>query len=251
MKLQNKVAVVTGAGSGMGKSIVERFAAEGASVVAADIVKESLDRVISGIQGSGGRIVGVQANVAVEEDVTKMIDTAVKEFGRLDILVNNAGIMDDFIPAADLTDEQWERVIAVNLSGPFRACRKAIPIMIKQGGGVIVNTASIGGLYGARAGAAYTASKHGLVGLTKNIGYFYTKQGIRCNAICPGGVETNIVNMQNAHEEGMKVAMSGAGTAVRQGDPAEIANLALFLASDESSLINGTTVVADAGWTAY
>jgi len=254
MKLQDKVTVITGAGSGMGKEMALLFAQEGAKLVLADISQASLDQVVAQVKENGGNAVGVIANVAKEEDVQNMIDTAVNTYGSLDVLVNNAGIMDKMTPVTELTDELWERVIGVNATGPMRAIRKALPIMIKQGKGVIVNTASVGGLFGSRAGAAYTASKHAVVGLTKNVGFQYADAGIRCNAIAPGGVETNImadageINMESI---GMKKAMAGIGTNPRNGKPEEIAKVALFLASDESSFVNGTVITADSGWTAY
>jgi NAD(P)-dependent dehydrogenase (short-subunit alcohol dehydrogenase family) len=254
MKLDNKVAVVTGAGSGMGKAIAKLFAEEGAKVVLADVSAEPLNEVVAQIKEAGGSAIGVVSDVAKEADVQNMIDTAVEEFGCLDILINNAGIMDKMTALADMTDELWERVFAVNVSGPMRAIRKALPIMIQQGHGVIVNTASIGGLFGSRAGAAYTASKHALVGLTKNVGYQYAKLGIRCNAIAPGGVETNIMaDSPNLDMTalGVQQAMAGMNVNPRMGQPMEIARIALFLASDDSSFVNGTIVTADAGWTAY
>lgn len=254
MKLQDKVAVITGAASGMGKEMAKLFTEEGAKVVLADVVETSLNEVVSELQTADKPAVGVVANVAVEEDVQKMIDTAVNTFGHLDILVNNAGIMDKMTSAADVTDDLWNRVFAVNVTGPMRAIRKALPIMMDQGHGVIINTASIGGLYGSRAGAAYTASKHAVIGLTKNVGYQYHKFGIRCNAIAPGGVETNIMaDTPNLDMEylGVKQAMAGIGLNPRSGQPEEIATVALFLASDDSSFVNGTVITADAGWTAY
>jgi NAD(P)-dependent dehydrogenase (short-subunit alcohol dehydrogenase family) len=254
MKLHNKVAVVTGAGSGMGKEIAKLYAQEGASVVLADIAEGPLNDVVQEIKQSGGTATGVVSNVAKEEDIQNLIDTAVNEFGSLDVLVNNAGIMDRMTAAADVTDELWERVFAVNVNGPMRAIRKALPIMIKQGHGVIINTASVGGLFGSRAGAAYTASKHAVVGLTKNVGFQYANLGIRCNAIAPGGVETNIgADLANADMAalGMQRAMIGMGVNPRTGQPNEIAKVALFLASDDSSFVNGTVITADAGWTAY
>jgi NAD(P)-dependent dehydrogenase (short-subunit alcohol dehydrogenase family) len=254
MKLQDKVAVITGAGSGMGKEMALLFGLEGAKLVLADISQAALDQVVAEVKQNGGQAVGVSANVAKEEDVQNMIETAVKTYGSLDILVNNAGIMDKMTPVTELTDELWERVIAVNATGPMRAIRKALPIMIGQGKGVIINTASIGGLYGSRAGAAYTASKHAVVGLTKNVGFQYADAGIRCNAIAPGGVETNIMadaGDMNPESRGLRKAMSGAGFNPRNGKPEEIAKIALFLASDDSSFINGTVITADAGWTAY
>ncbi|MWV42429.1 glucose 1-dehydrogenase [Paenibacillus sp. HJL G12] len=254
MKLQDKVAVITGAGSGMGKEMALLFGREGAKLVLADISQATLDQVVAEVKDNGGSAVGVLANVAKEEDVQNMIDTAVNTYGSLDVLVNNAGIMDKMTPVTDVTDELWERVISINATGPMRAIRKALPIMIKQGKGVIVNTASVGGLYGSRAGAAYTASKHAVVGLTKNVGFQYADAGIRCNAIAPGGVETNIMadaGDMNMESRGLKKAMSGAGFNPRNGQPSEIAKVALFLASDDSSFVNGTVITADAGWTAY
>ncbi|GBG07400.1 3-ketoacyl-ACP reductase [Paenibacillus agaridevorans] len=252
MKLQNKVAVVTGAASGMGKEIALLFAAEGAKVVVSDLNVEGAGKVVEEITAQGGTAVAVASNVAKEEDVQNLIDSAVNEYGTLDILINNAGIMDNFVPVGDLTDELWERVFAVNTTGPMRTIRKSLPIFLEKESGVIVNIASAGGLFGSRAGAAYTAAKHAVVGLTKNVGYQYSVKGIRCNAIAPGGVATNIGTSINAPNEfGMGRAMAGMGINPRTGTPEEIAKVALFLASDDSSFVNGTVVTADAGWTAY
>lgn len=252
MKLADKVVVVTGAGSGMGRAMVKLFAAEGASVVAAELKESTLSAVVEDVKADGGNIAGIVVDVSKPEDAERMVNFAVETYGRLDILVNNAGIMDNFTPVAELTDELWDKVLGVNLTGPFRASRRAVQIMLEQGGGVIINTASVGGLYGTRAGAAYTASKHGIVGLTKNIAFMYADKGIRCNAICPGAVETNIMPqgvVPNAL--GMDKAMKGIAANPRSGDPMEIARVALFLASDDSSFVNGVTLVADGGWTAY
>jgi NAD(P)-dependent dehydrogenase (short-subunit alcohol dehydrogenase family) len=181
-----------------------------------------------------------------------MIDFSKETYGTLDILVNNAGIMDNFVPAGEVTDELWEKVFAVNVTGPMRAIRKALPIFSEKGSGVIVNIASAGGLLGSRAGAAYTASKHAVVGLTKNVGFQYANLGIRCNAIAPGAVNTNIgTTIYNPSQFGMERAMAGMNLNPRVGEPGEIAKVALFLASDDSSFVNGAVIVADAGWTAY
>ncbi|WP_141499889.1 SDR family oxidoreductase [Paenibacillus luteus] len=252
MRLSGKVAVITGAASGMGKAIAELFAAEGAKVVVSDLRLETAQTVVAHIESLGGTAIAVAANVAKEEDVQQLIDTTVETFGTLDILINNAGIMDNFVPAGDLTDELWERVFAINTTGPMRTIRKAIPIFTEKKSGVIVNIASAGGLYGSRAGAAYTAAKHAVVGLTKNVGFQYAKEGIRCNAIAPGGVSTNIgTTINEPNPFGMERAMVGMGINPRTGDPEEIAKVALFLASDDASFVNGTVVTADAGWTAY
>lgn len=252
MKLQNKVAVVTGAASGMGKEIAILFASEGAKVVVSDLNVETAGQVVDEIKGKGGTALAVAANVAKEEDVQNLIDETVNEYGTLDILVNNAGIMDNFVPAGDLTDELWERVFAVNTTGPMRTIRKSLPIFLEKKSGVIVNIASAGGLFGSRAGAAYTSAKHAVVGLTKNVGFQYANEGIRCNAIAPGGVKTNIASTMTAPNPfGAGRAMAGMSLNPRTGEPEEIAKVALFLASDDSSFVNATVVTADAGWTAY
>lgn len=252
MKLENKVAVVTGAASGIGQAIAVLYAKEGAKVVVADINLEAAQIVVTEITAAGGVATAVATNVAKQEDIDNLIDTTVKTYGTLDILVNNAGIMDNFVPVADLTDELWDKVMAVNVTGPMRAIRKAMPIFTQNKKGVIINTASVGGLYGSRAGAAYTASKFAVVGLTKNIGYQYAKEGIRCNAIAPGAVKTNIgATITNPNKFGQEKAMSGMGINPRAGESIEIAQVALFLASDDSSFVNGTVITADSGWTAY
>ncbi|SEP10419.1 SDR family oxidoreductase [Paenibacillus sp. OV219] len=252
MKLSGKVAVVTGAASGMGKAIAELFAAEGANVVVSDMRLEAAETVVAGIIANGGNALAVAANVAIEEDVQRLVNTTVEQFGTVNILINNAGIMDNMVPAGDLTDELWERVFAVNATGPMRTIRKVLPIFTERKSGVIVNIASVGGLNGSRAGTAYTASKHAVVGLTKNVGFQYANQGIRCNAIAPGGVNTNIgTTMSAPNPLGIERAMLGMGINPRTGEPEEIAKVALFLASDDSGFVNGTVVTADAGWTAY
>lgn len=251
MKLKGKTAVVTGAASGMGKAIAELFAQEGANVIVSDIHEEGARQVAEGIVAAGGTAKAVKANVAVKEDIEAMIDAAVNEFGTLDILVNNAGVMDNFEPVGDLTDEQWERVFAINTTSVMQATRKALSVFLPKEQGVIINVASIGGLNGARAGAAYTASKHAVIGLTKNTGYMYAKKGIRCNAIAPGAVETNIAqSMTNINAFGAERTQPAVALNPRAGKSEEIAKAALFLASDESSFVNGAVLVADGGWTA-
>ncbi|MCQ4086383.1 SDR family oxidoreductase [Saccharibacillus sp. JS10] len=252
MKLQNKIAIVTGAASGMGRSIAHLYAAEGAKVVVSDINLEAAEHVVQEIQDAGGEAFAIKTNVASEEDIQTLVDTTVEKYGTLDILVNNAGIMDGFVPAGDLTDELWERVFAINTTGPMRSIRKSLPIFIEKGQGVIVNVASAGGLNGSRAGMAYTASKHAVVGMTKNIGFQYAAKGIRCNAIAPGAVETNIgASMGQPNEFGVERAMAGINLNPRVGKPEEIAKVALFLASEDASFVNGIVLVADSGWSAY
>ena len=250
-QLQNKVALITGAGSGMGRAMAILFAAEGAKVVATDVNAAGLEAVVKEIKDKGGNAISVTANVSKEDDVKKMVNQAANVFGGLDILVNNAGVLDDFMPAAEVSTELWNKVIGVNINGPFFACREALPLMLKKEKGVIINISSIGGLFGSRAGAAYTTSKHALIGLTKNIGFMYALKGIRCNAIAPGGVATNIGQGMQPNAFGYEKLSLGLNTNPRTGEPTEIAELALFLASDKSSFINGTVITADGGWTAY
>lgn len=252
MKLEGKVAIVTGAASGMGKAIAELYAKEGAKVIVSDINAEGAAEVAAGIVNQGGIAKAVKTNVADLQEIEALVDTAVSEFGTLDILVNNAGIMDNFEPAGEIEDEKWERVFAVNTTSVMRATRKALPIFLDKQSGIIINVASVGGLYGARAGATYAASKHAVIGFTKNTGFMYAQQGIRCNAIAPGGVETNIgSSMTQISEFGFGRTQPGMAVNPRMGKPKEIAGVALFLASEESSFINGSVIVADAGWTAY
>ncbi|NLZ49777.1 MAG: glucose 1-dehydrogenase [Clostridiales bacterium] len=249
MKLLGKVAIVTGASAGMGRAIALLFAKEGASVVAVARRKERLDELVEIAKEYEGSILAFQGDVSKKEDNEKMIDFAVEKFGKLDILVNNAGIMDEMMPVGEVEDELWNKVMSVNLNGPFYACRKAVNLMVNQGSGNIINVASIGGLNGCKAGAAYTASKHALLGLTKNIAFMYADKGIRCNSICPGGVSTEI-EVANPSQMGFARAKLGMASMPRFGSADEIATVALFLASDDSSFVNGAAIVADAGWTA-
>ena len=252
MRLQGKVAVVTGAASGMGKAIAILYAKEGAKVVVSDLTLEGAGATVAEITAFGGTATAVEADISKERDVYRLIKAALNSYGTLDILVNNAGIMDNFAPAGDVTDELWEKVFAVNVTGVMRTIRQAIPIFLEKGAGVIINIASVGGLYGSRAGASYTAAKHAVVGLTKNTGFQYADKGIRCNAIAPGGVNTKITaSVNNLNQEGMNKVMAGATLNPRTGEPEDIARVALFLASDDASFVNGTVVTADSGWTAY
>ncbi len=252
-KLEGKVAVITGVGSGMGREMARLFAAEGAKIVGGEWVDKTLAEVVEQVRAAGGQITGVKVNVANQAEAEGLIDTAVRTYGRVDILCNNAGVMDLNQGAGEVTDEVWQRVLGINLNGPMYLTRRAIPAMLKQGGGSIVNTASMAGLGGGSAGAAYTVSKHGLVGLTKSTAWMYAQKGVRCNAIAAGGVETNIIasiDRTKMDPEGSK--RTGVFVAAMPGllKPVDIAYLALFLASDESRHINGAIIPADAGWSA-
>ncbi|MDR0950975.1 MAG: SDR family oxidoreductase [Candidatus Ancillula sp.] len=271
-KLIGKVAIVTGAASGIGRATAKLFASEGAKVVVSDMNLEGAEKVVEeinafayakNVEGSVDKnavAIATQTNVAKLDDIKTLYQTALEKFGRIDITVNNAGIMDGMQPVGKLTDELWDKVIAVNLNSVFYSMREAVQIFLKQKKdddgikGVIVNIASIGGLFGGRAGAAYTASKHGVVGLTKNTAFEYEKRHIRCNAIAPGGVMTNVQKSMfsaGIDARGMMAMQKGMKLDPRLGKPEEVAKVALFLASDDSSFVNGQILTADAGWTSY
>jgi NAD(P)-dependent dehydrogenase (short-subunit alcohol dehydrogenase family) len=253
MRLEGKVAVITGAGSGMGLAMAQRFAAEGARVIAGDWNGERLDQAVATIRAAGGTIAGARGNIADQSTAEGLIDLALSTHGRIDVLVNNAGVMDYMQGVGELSDDIWRRVLGINLDGPMFTMRRAVPRMVAQSGGAIVNIASTAGIEGGAAGAAYTAAKHALVGLTRNTAWMYATMGIRCNAICPGGTRTNIgESMPRERLDPAGAARAGAYGALIPAmlEPADIAALALFLASDESRHVNGAIIPADAGWTA-
>ncbi len=253
MRLQGKVAVITGAGSGMGRAMATLFAQEGAQIVAGEWNAQTLDEVVAAVRANGGQITGLKINVANQAEAESLIDAAVKTYGRVDVLCNNAGVMDLNQGVGEVSDEMWQRVIGINLNGPMFLSRRAVPVMVKQGGGSIVNTASVAGLGGGSAGVAYTVSKHALVGLTRNTAWRYGLEGIRCNAIAAGGVETNIVasvDLTKMDPKGSERAQVYQKVMPALLKAVEIANLALFLASDDSRHINGAIIPADAGWSA-
>lgn len=252
--LQGKVAVITGGGSGIGKAMVERFLAEGASCVAADINKESVDNLVGELSEEyEGKICSYQVNVANKEQVEAMIDFCVEQYGRMDIIINNAGIMDNLLPIAELTDDVWDRIMSVNLDSVMYACRKAVRYYLENKiEGVIINTASLSGLCAGRGGLAYTTSKFGVVGLTKNVAFMYSDAGIRCNALCPGSITSNIGSgMREPSKLGLAKAITGNAGRDRNGTADEVATAAIFLASDSASFINGETLTIDGGWSAY
>lgn len=254
MRFEGKSVVVTGASSGMGRQIAYDFAKEGATVVAVARRAKRLEELAGQVESNGlpGKVLPYVGDVCSREVNEGMIDFAIEKCGKLDVLVNNAGIMDGFEAIGDISDERWDQVFAVNVKGPMFAMRKAVQVMLGQKTrGNIVNVASIGGTNGARAGAAYTASKHALVGMTENTGYMYAHEGIRCNAICPGGVETEIggsmMSGSGISQFGMSRAMAGLDKEIRTGKPEELAAAVLFVASDEASFMTGACVKVDGG----
>lgn len=253
MKLENKSVIVTGSAGGIGEAIARSFAKEGANILLADYNEAGVKKVAAELNAlRQNSAIALNVDVSKREDTDRMIEVTLEKFGSLDILVNNAGIMDGFEPIGDISDEKWQKVMDINVLGVMRSIRKAIPIFREQNSGIIINVASIGGLYGARAGVAYTASKHALIGLTKNTAFMYAKENIRCNAIAPGGVATNIAaSMGDINQFGMAKTQPGLALSPSFGQPEDIAAVALFLASAESTFVNGTILTADGGWSAY
>ena len=250
MRVEDKVAVITGAGSGIGLATARLFIEQGAKVIAADWNEQA---VVSAAEQIGGSIVPVRANVAEEADCVRMVDRAISDFGRIDVLVNNAGVMDLFQSVADMDNEMWRRCMSVNVPGPMYAMRRAVPYMLAQGHGSIINIASAAALGGGAAGAAYTASKYAVVGLTMSTAYQYARLGLRCNALAVGGVNTNIMgSVAGRPVDNAALARIGAYHASSPGmlEPIDIANTILFLASDESRHLNGALIPVDMGWSA-
>ena len=251
-RLENKVALITGGANGIGKQIATRYAEEGAKVVLADFNEEALNNSVQEFKNMGYEAHGVKVNVAVEADVSKMVDDTVATFGKVDILVNCAGVLDFLQAAHNVEDDVWNRVMDINLGGIMRASRKILPIFMEQKSGVIINLSSMAGVTGGRGGLTYTAAKHAVTGMTKNIGSHYGEYGVRCNAIAPAQVNTGMTqSIEGWDMFGLKQATRGVNIMLRPAEPIEIANIALFLASDESSYINGVVLAADSGWSAY
>lgn len=248
--LDGRSVIVTGAGSGIGRATALAFAAEGARVVVADLNAEGAEAVVKEIEEAGGAAVAVVGDLSEQAVVDRVAETAVERFGGVDVLVNNAGIMDRMSALGEVSDAEWERVIRVNLTAPFLLTRAVLPHMLAAGRGAIVNTASEAGLRGSAAGAAYTASKHGIVGLTKSLAVMYRKQGIRANAIAPGGTRTAIVVDADQSAHGPATLGPHFVNLGRLAQPEEQAAAIVFLASDAASNINGVILPVDDGWAA-
>jgi len=245
--LAGKVAVVSGAGSGIGRAIAETYALEGAKVVVADVSIEHGEETVKAIKDAGGDAFFVKADSSVAEDNKRLVEAVVAQYGRLDIACNNAGIGGPAAPTGEYEIDAWDKVIALNLSGVFYACRYQLEQMEKNGGGNIVNIASIHGTVAAPNSVAYTAAKHGVVGLTKNIAAEYGQKNIRCNAVGPGYIETPLLTAHSNKD--MLHALEAKAPMNRLGTPQEIADLVTFLSSDKSSFTTGSYIIADGGYT--
>ncbi len=253
-KLAGKVAVVTGSSSGIGRAIARRYAQEGAVVYVADVNTTGGEQTVQLIKDAGGKAAFAQCDVSDPEQVKATIDRAASEGGRLDIVVNNAGVGGGGKPAEDISVEDFMHTLEVNLAGPFYGCKFAIPHLRKQGGGSLINTASVYGLIGAPRVAPYAASKGGVIMLTKQLAVDYSRENIRVNCICPGFVDTDLGGRRarmspedaaKAHAaREVKAAMQPIG---RQAQPEEMAGAALFLATDDASFVVGSVMVVDGG----
>ncbi len=240
-----KVALVTGAGSGIGRAIALGMAKEGARVVVADIMEKSGQATVREIKDSGGDAVFARADVSQESDARMLVDKAVEIWGRLDCAVNNAGIDGDTAMTADCTRENWDRVIGINLTGVFLGMKYQIPQMLKQGSGAIVNTASTMGIVAHQNVPAYVASKHGVIGLTKSTALGYVKENIRVNAICPGNTRTAILDHVMKERPEIYERLMAATPIGRLAEPEEIANAVVWLCSDLASFVTGHAMVVD------
>lgn len=250
MMFNDKVVIVTGAAMGIGKAIAEAFASEGATLVLGDIAADKLSATVEELKAKGTKVVGQAGDISKLDDANALVDLAKKSFGRVDVLVNNAGIMDRFLPVGEITDEVWNRVLGVNLNGPMYTMRRALPGMVEQGGGVIINIASAAGLGGGFAGVAYTASKHGVVGLVKNTAWMYASKGIRVVGIAPGGVNSGISLGGVPSEFGYAQLGKNLATMPRVGEVSELANVVVFAASEKASFLNGAVIPVDGAWLA-
>ncbi|GAA4206388.1 SDR family NAD(P)-dependent oxidoreductase [Pedobacter jeongneungensis] len=246
--LENKVAVVSGAGSGIGRAIAVTYAKEGAKVAVADINGAHAEETVKIINDAGGDAFAITADSSKAAENKAIVEKVVAQYGRLDIACNNAGMGGPAKPTGEYEPEEWDRVIALNLNGVFYACRYELEQMEKNGGGSIINIASIHGQVAAPNSPAYTASKHAVVGLTKNIAAEYAQKNIRCNAVGPGYIETPLLSANL--DQKAQDAIAAKSPINRLGTAQEIADLVVFLSSDKSSFTTGSYIISDGGYTA-
>jgi NAD(P)-dependent dehydrogenase (short-subunit alcohol dehydrogenase family) len=250
-RLDKKVAVITGAASGIGLATAARFAGEGAAVVIADLNQEGGEAAVRQCKENGGRAIFQKCNVTAESEIKSLIDRAVREYGRLDIMFNNAGLGGAVGTIEEMTVENWDKTLAVLLRAVFLGMKYSVPEMRKVGGGSIISTASVAGLRGGAGPHAYSAAKAGVINLTRSVALEVGEHKIRVNCICPGGINTPLLyNRIPGGQQTTEMFLSQIQPIKRAGLADDIANMALFLASDESEWVTGTAMVVDGGLTA-
>jgi NAD(P)-dependent dehydrogenase (short-subunit alcohol dehydrogenase family) len=245
---QNKVAIVTGGSFGIGRSAAIAFAARGAKVVIADWVEDN--ETVNTITSAGGDAIFIKCDVSNEESVKMMVDKTIAQYGKLDYAFNNAGIEGHSAPTHECSSENWDKTIAVNLKGIWLCMKYEIPHMLKQGKGAIVNNASIAGLVAFPNIPAYVASKHGVIGLTKNAAIEYAKSGIRVNVVCPGVIKTPMIDRFTGKDKAVEKQFESSEPIGRLGEPGEVAEAVTWLCSDAASFVTGLSMPVDGGWVA-
>lgn len=249
-RLADKVAIITGAASGIGRASALLFAREGAAVLVADVNERGGADAVAAIVAAGGRAAFQRTDVSSSEDVRAMVQAALDRFGALDILFNNAGIAGESAWLAQSSEDNWRRVLDVNLTGVYLGMKHALPVMMERGGGSIISTASVAGLVGWRAAAAYSAAKAGVINLTRTAALEYARYNIRVNCICPGVIETPLLHAVQGADAESRARLVQMQPLPRLGQADDIASMALYLASDESAFVTGAAMVVDGGYTA-
>ncbi len=262
MTLAHRTAIVTGAGSGIGRAIALMLAARGAAVAAVDLDAAAAEETVASIAAAGGRAAAFQADTSVAADLDRAVTGAVSRLGPLEIMVNNAGILDGYFNVDEMSEALWRRVIDIDLTGVFLGCKRAVQEMLPRGRGRIVNMASVAGLNGTGGGAAYVAAKHAVVGLTRQMAVVYSARGITVNAVCPGPILTGLRQHSQAILGPDVPDMSGRGIAVseeqvravvpagRRGTVEDVASAVCYLVGEEAGYVTGHTMVVDGGWRA-